>query len=85
MSAHLNLVYTVWSDPEVTKLFSWSTQLSMKFVLLINLKSQSIANSFLQITGEHENFSASRYENDNYCWHFHIYLQSKFHVQLSCA
>ena len=22
---------------------------------------------------EHENFSADKYENANYCWHFHIY------------
>ena len=22
---------------------------------------------------EHENFSANKYENANYCWHFHIY------------
>ena len=34
-----------------------------------------IANNgkfFLNIA-EHENFSANKYENANYCWHFHIY------------
>ena len=33
--------------PEVIKLFSCSTQLSIKFVLLINLILLTIANSFL--------------------------------------
>ena len=33
--------------PEVIKLFSCSTQLSMKFVGLINLKLLTTANSFL--------------------------------------
>ena len=40
---------------EVIKLFSCSTQLSMKFVLLINLKLLTIANSFLLNIAEHEN------------------------------
>ena len=52
--------------PEVIKLFSCSTQLSMKFVLLINLILLAIANSFLQNIAEHENFSATnKYENAN--------------------
>ena len=58
------------SLPKIIKLFSCSTQLSMKFVLLINLKLLTIANSFLLNIGEHENFSANKYGN---CWHFHIY------------
>ena len=61
------------SGPEVIKLFSCSTQLSMKFVLLINFKLPTIANSFLLNIAEHENFSDNKYENANYCWHFHIY------------
>ena len=61
------------SGSEVIKLFSCSTQLSMKFVQLINLKLLIIANSFLLNIAEHENFSANKYENANYCWHFHIY------------
>ena len=58
--------------PEVTKLFSCETRLSMKFVLLTNFKLLTIANSFLLNIAEHENFSANKYENAN-CWHFHIY------------
>ena len=61
------------SGPEVIKLFSCSTQLSMKFVLLINLKLLTIANSFLLNIAEDENFSADKYENANYCWHYLIY------------
>ena len=39
--------------PAVIKLFSCSTQLSMKFALLINLKLLAIANSFLLNLAEH--------------------------------
>ena len=56
-----------------------------KFILLINLKFLTIANSFLLNIAEHENFSANKYENANYCWHFHIYEQIKFHAQVSWA
>ena len=49
--------------PEVIKLFYCSTQLSMKFVLLINLKLLTIANSFLLYIAEHEIFAANKYEN----------------------
>ena len=44
----------------------------MKFVLSINLKLPTIVNSFLLNLVEHENFSANRYENVNYCCRFHI-------------
>ena len=60
-------------DFEVIKLFSYSTQLNMKFFLLINLKLLTTANFFLPNIAEYENFSANKYENANYCWHFHIY------------
>ena len=49
---------------ELIKPFSCSTQLSMKFVLLINLKLLTIINSFLVKKAEHENFSSdNKYEN----------------------
>ena len=59
--------------PEIIKLFSCSTQLRRKFVLLINFKLLTIANSFLLNIAEDEIFSVNRYENANYCWHFHTY------------
>ena len=63
---------SVTARPLAYKPFSMLNSLSMKFVLLINLKLQTIANSFLLNIAEHENFSANEYENANYCWHFHI-------------
>ena len=54
--------------PKVIKLFSCSTQVSMKFVLLINLNLLTTANSFLLNRAEHENFSANKYKNA-----FHIH------------
>ena len=55
------------------KHFSCSAHLNMKFVMLINIKLQTIVNSFLLSIAKHENSSANIYENANYCWHFHIY------------
>ena len=52
--------------PEVIKLFSCSTQLSMKSFLLLNLKLLTTANSFLLNIAEHENFSVNKYENANF-------------------
>ena len=59
--------------PRDYKTFSCSTQQSMKFVLLTILKLLIFANSFLLNIAEHENFSANKYENAKYSWHFHIY------------
>ena len=49
------------SGLEVIKLFSCSTQLSMKFDLLINLNSLIIPIFFLLNIAEHENFSANKF------------------------
>ena len=38
--------------PEVIKLFSWSTQLSMKFSLSINMKMPTIVGIFIIISRE---------------------------------
>ena len=67
-------ILQIWKYPgtEVIKVFSCSTQLSMKFVMLINLKVLTIANLFLLNITRHEKFSANRYENANY--HGHLYL-----------
>ena len=47
-------------------MFSCSVQLSIKFVLLLNLKLLLIVNAFLLNKAEHENFSADKYKNANY-------------------
>ena len=49
----------------VIKHFACSTQLSMKFVLLISLKLLTITFFFLLNIAEHDNFSANEYENTN--------------------
>ena len=50
---------------EIIKLSSCSTELSIKFFMLINLQLLTIANSFLLNIAEHENFSANKYGNAN--------------------
>ena len=52
--------------PEAVKSVSYSTQLSMKFAPLTNLKLLTSANPFLLNIAEHENVSANKYENANY-------------------
>ena len=52
----------------------------MKFVLPINLELLTIANSFLLNIAEHENFSAIKYENANYCWYLYIFAED-----ISCS
>ena len=65
------LRWLIWSRGY--KHFFMLNLLSMKFVMLINLKYQTIAKSLLLNVAEHNIFSANKYENANYCWHFHIY------------
>ena len=61
----------IWPQGYKTS-FSCSTQLKIKFVLLITLKLLTTLNSSLLNIVEHENFSANKYENANFSWHFHI-------------
>ena len=49
--------------------------------MLMNLKLLTIANSFLLKIAEHENFSASKYENANYLLAFSYLLAEK----MSCS
>ena len=44
--------YIIQSGPEVIKLFSCSTQLSMKFSLLINMKMPTIVGIFIFMSRE---------------------------------
>ena len=54
-------------------MFFHAKQLSMKFVLPMDLKLLKIVISVLLNIAEHEKCSGNKYENANYCWHFHIY------------
>ena len=58
----------ITSDPEVIKLFSYSTQLSMELILLINVKMPT--NVFILLI----NVKMPQ------CWHFNIYWQDKHNM-----
>ena len=60
-------VAMVLSGPKVIKHFSCSSHLSMKFVLLINLKLLTIANSYLLNITEHEICPANKSQIINNC------------------
>ena len=62
-------------DPKVTKLFPCSTQLSMKFYLLISSKLLIRKDVFLFSLTVYEIFSADEYENAKKSWHFDTYQQ----------
>ena len=54
------------SGLDVIKRFSCSTQLSMKFGLLTNVRLLTVAFFFLLNIAEHENFSVNKNENAKY-------------------
>ena len=69
MSSDIAAHYSKYLDTsipgfEVIKHFSFLTH----FLMLINLNLLTTANSFLLNIAEHENFSADKYENANYCF-----------------
>ena len=69
--------------PEVIKLFSHSTQLSMKFILLINVKIPTIVGilTFISMI----NTSSERVKARKFfiCRYFSFYEQLKFRARLS--
>ena len=65
------------------KFFSCSTQLSMKFKMLINIEIAKIDGIFRFNLLETAIYPANKCLNANNCWHFNIYEQDKFHAQLS--
>ena len=71
------------SAPEVIKLFSCSTQLSMKFILLINVKMPTIVGilTFISMI----NTASERFKARNFfiSKHFSFYQKLKFRAQLS--
>ena len=69
--------------PEVIKLFSCSTQLSTKFILLINITTIDGILTFISMI----NTTSERNKARNFfiCRYFSFYEQLKFHAQLSCA
>ena len=76
INLHENICYNFnWAGPEVIKLFTCSTQLSTKLVLLVGILT------FISMI----NTTSDRLKARNFfiCLHFSFYEQLKFRAQLS--
>ena len=76
----------IWRPgPEVIKLFSYSTQLSTKLILLINVKMPTIVGILTFISMMYYNTISERLKARNFFIYryFCFYEQLKFHAQLS--
>ena len=71
--------------PEVIKLFSCSTQLSMEFFLLINVKMPTIVGILTFMSGKNSILGLSELKTSRISWYFYTYEHLKFHAQLSWA
>ena len=73
------------SGPEVIKLFPCSSQLSMKFFLLINVKMPTIVGILTFMSRKNSILNLPEPEKGWISWYFHTYEHLKFHAQLSWA
>ena len=71
------------SGPEVIKLFSCSTQLRLKFILLINVKMPTIVGILTFMSRINYQFFSFESEFSINFDYFNIYGHLKFHAQLS--
>ena len=69
--------------PEVTKLFSCSTQLSMKLFLLINVRMPITVGILTFMNRKNSILGLSEPEKCLISWYFYSYEHLKFHAQLS--
>ena len=69
--------------PAVIKLFSCSTRLRLKFILLINVKMPTIVGILTFMSRINYLFFGFEPEFSSYFDNFNIYEQLKFHAQLS--
>ena len=70
------------SGPEVIKLFLCQTQLSMKFILLINVKMPTIVGILTFISMINATSERLKARNLFICQYFSFYEQVKFHAKL---
>ena len=70
-------------NSEVIKLISCSTQLSMKFILLINVKMPTIVGILTFISRINTTSECFKQEQMINLQYFTFYEQSKFHAQLT--
>ena len=71
------------SGPKVMKLFSCSTHLSMKFILLIDVKMPIIVGILTYISMINTPSERPKARNFFICRYFSVNEQSKFRAQLS--
>ena len=71
------------SGPKVIKLFSYSTQLSTEFILLINVKMPTIVGIFTFISMINTTSESLKARNIFICRYLSFYEQLKCHAQLS--
>ena len=71
--------------PRLKKLFSCSTQLSMNFFLLINVKMPTIVGILTFMSRKNSILGLSESEKSWISWYFYTYYHLKFHAQLSWA
>ena len=71
------------SGPEVIKLLSCSTQLSMKFFLLINVKMPTIVGILTFVSGKNSILGLSEPKKSQISRYFYTYKHLKSHAQLS--
>ena len=74
---------TYYISPDVIKLFSCSTKLSTKFILLINVKMPTTVGIFSFISMINTTFERLKARKIFICQHFSFYEQLKFRAQLS--
>ena len=72
-----------WPDPEVIKLFPCSTQLSTKFILLINVKMPTFVGILTFISMINTSYASLKARNTYLFKPFSFYEQLKFYAQLS--
>ena len=73
------------SGPEVIKLFTCSTQLSMKFFPLLNVKMPTIVGILTCISWKNNILGLTAPEKSRISWYFYTYEYLEFHAQLSWA
>ena len=83
MKQYHNLVEILKTGPEVIQLLSCSTQLSMKFIMLINVKVPTIVGILTFINRIDTPYKCIKQENPFIYRYFSFYEQLKFPAQLN--
>ena len=69
--------------PRLLKFFTWSTQVSLKFILLMNIKMPTIVGILIFICRIDFMLSSDKQEESLNCLYFNVNEQSKFYCQLN--